>query len=139
MVPFVVSNEDVEDEDEASTASNISSRQPQAPAVPILQHGDQLWCYRDPESKIRGPFESDKMLELFNTGKLHPETEVNRICDMRFISLEDMERLYNRVPFTPGPRPAPLVDNKEERLKQQEERMQQLQHQERRISQLLRR
>ena len=76
------------------------------------------------------------MLELYKTGKFLPGTEVRRNCDKRFISLEDMFKLYNRVPFTPGPWPPPLADIKEEeRLKQQEERMQQLQHKERRIAQ----
>ena len=91
---------------------------------------DHLWFYRYQKSKIKGPFESDKMLEWYNTGKFHPGMEVRRNCDKRFISLEDMVKLYNRVPFTPGPGPAPLVNNLEERLKQHDELMKQLQQQE---------
>jgi len=103
-----------------------SSKAP--PVVPSPPPPGHTWSYLDPQGQVQGPFQSDEMLEWYSAGYFPPDLMLRRSCDKRYVPLKDLERLYSRVPFTPGPSPPPLVDNQEEeRLKQLQQ--QQLLHQ----------
>jgi PERQ amino acid-rich with GYF domain-containing protein len=51
------------------------------------------------------------MLEWFEAGCYFPADLMLRRAgiDRRFTPLNEMSRLYGRVPFTPGPAPGPLL------------------------------
>jgi len=78
----------------------------QIPSVQQIQ-----WFYLDPQRNEQGPFSSSDMLEWFEAGCYFPADLMLRRAgiDRRFTPLNEMSRLYGRVPFTPGPAPGPLL------------------------------
>lgn len=77
----------------------------QIPSVQQIQ-----WFYLDPQGNEQGPFCSSDMLEWFEAGCYFPADLMLRRSgiDRRFTPLNEMSRLYGRVPFMPGPAPGPI-------------------------------
>ncbi|XP_004520931.1 GIGYF family protein CG11148 isoform X2 [Ceratitis capitata] len=60
-----------------------------------------LWYYRDPQSKVQGPFSATEMTEWYRAGYFNENLFVRRSCDMHFRSLGDLIKLCNdNMPFT---------------------------------------
>ncbi|XP_065061462.1 GRB10-interacting GYF protein 2-like isoform X2 [Rhopilema esculentum] len=74
-----------------------------------LIKGMQAWIYRDPQGEIQGPFSCEEMLEWFKAGYFTMELLVRRVCDEIFLPLGDIIKLWNRVPFQPGPEPPSIT------------------------------
>ncbi len=89
------------------------------PQPPPVHNPEPSWTYLDPQGHIQGPFQSEEMLEWFTAGYFPVDLMVKRSQDASFLSLNEVTKLYNRCPFTPGPHPPPFSDL-EERLKQQQ-------------------
>ena len=93
---------------------------------------DMVWFYLDPQGNRQGPFSNSDMLDWFNAGYFPTELMLRRAQDKRFIRLIEMTKLYERVPFSPGPWPhiPPPLEDLEELEKQHEtERRREAQHQ----------
>jgi len=94
----------------ATASQQQQQKQPQPdqqiPSVQQIQ-----WFYLDPQRNEQGPFSSSDMLEWFEAGCYFPADLMLRRAgiDRRFTPLNEMSRLYGRVPFTPGPAPGPLL------------------------------
>ena len=97
-----------------------------------IQKQDTVWYYLDPQGNRQGPFSNSDMLDWFNAGYFPTELMLRRSIDKRFIQLIEMTKLYDRVPFAPGPWPnipPPLEDIEElEKQKQEAEKRQREQH-----------
>ena len=84
--------------------------QPNSPTIPSVQQIQ--WFYLDPQGNEQGPFTSSDMMDWYEAGYFPPELRLRRAgIDRRFAALNDISRLYGRVPFTPGPAPGPLLDH----------------------------
>ncbi|XP_053969044.1 GIGYF family protein Gyf isoform X1 [Anastrepha ludens] len=69
---------------------------PTSAAVPA-----DLWYYRDPQSKVQGPFTAIEMTEWYRAGYFNENLYVRRLCDTHFHSLGDLIKLCNdNMPFT---------------------------------------
>ena len=96
--------------------------QEQIPSVQQIQ-----WFYLDPKRNEQGPFSSSDMLEWCEAGYFPADLMLRRAgIDQRFTRLNEMTRMYGRVPFTPGPAPGPLL---QENQQQQQQPPQQQPHQ----------
>ena len=109
-----------------TTGQDQSNADQQPPQQPV-------WFYLDPQGNRQGPFSNADMLDWFNAGYFPPELMLRRSVDKRFIQLVEMSKLYERVPFAPGPwpnQPPPLEDlealEKQEAEKQHRAHQQQL-------------
>lgn len=59
-----------------------------------------MWFYRDPQSKVQGPFSSLEMLEWSKAGYFNDALLVRRICDLCFRPLGEMIKLCGgQMPF----------------------------------------
>ena len=77
------------------------------------QKQETVWYYLDPQGNKQGPFSNSDMLDWFNAGYFPTELMLRRSIDQRFVQLIEMTKLYERVPFAPGPWPnipGPLED-----------------------------
>ncbi|XP_036232607.1 GIGYF family protein Gyf isoform X2 [Bactrocera oleae] len=88
----------------AAAAANISS-------VGHSSHGinsttltagpTDLWYYRDPQSKVQGPFTAIEMTEWYRAGYFNENLFVRRFCDTHFRSLGELIKICNdNMPFT---------------------------------------
>jgi len=116
----------------------------------VLIKGMQDWIYRDPQGEIQGPFSSEEMLQWFKAGYFTMGLLVRRVCDEIFLPLGDLIKLWNRVPFQPGPElpsitsqiyAAQLLRRQQQEeykmmLMQQQRKMQQQQHHQQQQQQL---
>ena len=97
-----------------------------------IQKQETVWYYLDPQGNRQGPFSNSDMLDWFKAGYFPTELMLRRSIDKRFIQLIEMTKLYERVPFAPGPWPnipPPLEDIEElEKQKQDAEKRQREQH-----------
>uniref|UniRef100_A0A0A1WKA3 PERQ amino acid-rich with GYF domain-containing protein CG11148 n=1 Tax=Zeugodacus cucurbitae TaxID=28588 RepID=A0A0A1WKA3_ZEUCU len=60
-----------------------------------------LWYYRDPQSKVQGPFTAIEMTEWYRAGYFNENLFVRRICDTHFRSLGELIKICNdNMPFT---------------------------------------
>ncbi|XP_017477314.1 PREDICTED: PERQ amino acid-rich with GYF domain-containing protein CG11148 isoform X2 [Rhagoletis zephyria] len=60
-----------------------------------------LWYYRDPQSKVQGPFTAIEMTEWYRAGYFNENLYVRRLCDTHFRSLGELIKLCNdNMPFT---------------------------------------
>ncbi|XP_067614006.1 GIGYF family protein Gyf isoform X2 [Eurosta solidaginis] len=60
-----------------------------------------LWYYRDPQSKVQGPFTAIEMTEWYRAGYFNGNLYVRRLCDSHFRSLGELIKLCNdNMPFT---------------------------------------
>lgn len=60
-----------------------------------------LWYYRDPQSKVQGPFSAIEMTEWYRAGYFNENLFVRRFCDMHFRSLGELIKICNdNMPFT---------------------------------------
>ena len=87
------------------------------------QQEETVWFYLDPQGNRQGPFSNSDMLDWFNAGYFPTELMLRRSIDKRFIQLIEMTKLYERVPFAPGPWPniPPPLEDVEELEKQKQE------------------
>ena len=103
-------------------------QQEQIPSVQQIQ-----WFYLDPKRIEQGPFSSSDMLEWCEAGYFPADLMLRRAgIDQRFTRLNEMTRMYGRVPFTPGPAPGPLLQENQQQQQppqQQPQHLQQQQHQ----------
>ena len=102
--------------------------QEQIPSVQQIQ-----WFYLDPKRNEQGPFSSSDMLEWCEAGYFPADLMLRRAgIDQRFTRLNEMTRMYGRVPFTPGPAPGPLLQENQQQQQppqQQPHQQQQQSHQ----------
>lgn len=84
------------------------SKSTEIPSVQQIQ-----WYYLDPQGDEQGPFSSSDMMEWFEAGCYFPSDLMLRRAgiDRKYTPLNEMSRLYGRVPFTPGPAPGPIIDS----------------------------
>lgn len=68
---------------------------------PLAQNtAHNMWFYRDPQSKVQGPFSSLEMLEWCKAGYFSEGLLVRRICDILFRPLGEMIKLCGgQMPF----------------------------------------
>ncbi|XP_050339543.1 GIGYF family protein Gyf isoform X1 [Bactrocera neohumeralis] len=60
-----------------------------------------LWYYRDPQSKVQGPFTAIEMTEWYRAGYFNENLFVRRFCDTHFRSLGELIKICNdNMPFT---------------------------------------
>lgn len=71
-------------------------------------NGQEKWFYRDPQGEVQGPFLASEMSEWFKAGYFNVNLLVRRACDERYSMLGDLEKMWGRVPFLPGPPVPPL-------------------------------
>lgn len=84
----------------------------QIPSVQQIQ-----WYYLDPQGNEQGPFSSSDMLEWFEAGYFPADLRLRRAgIDRRYAPLNEISRLYGRVPFTPGPAPGPLLPEQQQQI-----------------------
>ncbi|XP_014662169.1 PREDICTED: PERQ amino acid-rich with GYF domain-containing protein 2-like [Priapulus caudatus] len=76
--------------------------QPASMALP-LTHADALnWFYKDPEGDLQGPFQPSEMAEWFGCGFFPMNLLVKRGCDSCFLTLGEIIKRWDSVPFLPG-------------------------------------
>lgn len=62
---------------------------------------DDLWYYRDPQSKVQGPFTANEMTEWYRAGYFDENLYVRRVCDARFRALGELIKVcHGNMPFT---------------------------------------
>ena len=84
----------------------------QIPSVQQIQ-----WFYLDPQGNEQGPFTSSDMLEWYEARYFPADLMLRRAgIDRRFTPLNEICRLYGRVPFTPGHAPGPLLPEPQQPL-----------------------
>lgn len=60
-----------------------------------------LWYYRDPQSKVQGPFNATEMTEWYRAGYFDENLFVRRVCDTHFRALGELIKLcHGNMPFT---------------------------------------
>ncbi|KAM7341295.1 GIGYF family protein Gyf isoform 2-T3 [Cochliomyia hominivorax] len=60
-----------------------------------------LWFYRDPQSKVQGPFSALEMTEWYRAGYFNENLFVRRVCDVRFRPLGELIKICNgQMPFS---------------------------------------
>uniref|UniRef100_A0A1B0GEJ7 GYF domain-containing protein n=1 Tax=Glossina morsitans morsitans TaxID=37546 RepID=A0A1B0GEJ7_GLOMM len=74
----------------------------QLPPHPLASNAaSELWFYRDPQSKVQGPFSALEMTEWYRAGYFNENLFVRRVCDMRFRPLGELIKICNgQMPFT---------------------------------------
>ncbi|XP_074860774.1 GRB10-interacting GYF protein 2 isoform X2 [Carettochelys insculpta] len=121
--------------DDERLAAKLQEHRAKGSSMPLLHEAMQKWYYKDPQGEIQGPFSNQEMTEWFQAGYFTMSLLVKRACDESFQPLGEIMKMWGRVPFTPGPAPAPqLGEMDQERLTRQQEltalyQMQHLQYQ----------
>ncbi|XP_037954861.1 GIGYF family protein CG11148 isoform X2 [Teleopsis dalmanni] len=60
-----------------------------------------LWYYRDPQSKVQGPFTAIEMTEWYRAGYFNETLNVRRVCDTSFRTLGELIKIcHGNMPFT---------------------------------------
>ncbi|XP_060552783.1 uncharacterized protein LOC132714066 [Ruditapes philippinarum] len=96
-------------------------------AQPPDHKNNNEWYYRDLQGGLQGPYLSAAMAEWFDAGYFTMNLSIRRGCDEQFSQLGELIQRWGRVPFLPGPSPAPLMNDSSPDISQQQQQQEQIQ------------
>jgi hypothetical protein len=95
----------VDDDDDDLELNRPSPNVPQPRQIQPEPEEPTQWLYLDPQGNTQGPFPNEDMMEWFSAGYFPRELMLRRTKDQHFVPLDEMSRLFGRVPFEVGPQP----------------------------------